>query len=63
MSKRQIVIYSNDADAPADLQVGEVVPVVRGDGPREGDLMGMATVIRADDELKLELNPVEKANE
>lgn len=53
--KRQIVIYSNDAEAPANVREGEVLPAVRGDGPREGDFMGWATVHLSDGGLDLKL--------
>ena len=55
----RIVMYRFDAEVPADLADGEVVPVVRGDGPREGDLMGMATITRTGDGLQINVNPIE----
>jgi hypothetical protein len=41
---RRIVIYKNESEVPGDVGDGEVLPVYRGDGPREGDFMGRARV-------------------
>jgi hypothetical protein len=60
MRKRQIVMYRFDAECPEGLADGEVVPVVRGDGPRERDLMGMATITRTGDDLQIDVNPIEE---
>jgi hypothetical protein len=46
---RRITMYSQEVHAPEDVRVGEVLPLVRGDGIREGELMGWVSV-RAHDE-------------
>lgn len=50
---KRIIIYNDITDVPADLVVGERVELVRGNGPREGESMGYATVT-ANDENGLE---------
>ena len=37
-------------DADVDYELGDVIEVVRGNGPREGDYMGTATVTGFDDD-------------
>jgi hypothetical protein len=59
-SLRQIVMYDNDVDVPADAVDGETLPVVRGSGPRDGELMGHATIVKKDGGLALDFQPEEK---
>ena len=61
IDKRQIVLYSNDAHAPSDLAVGENIPVIRGDGPREGDTMGTATITQVEGGLQFKLDPPDES--
>jgi hypothetical protein len=54
------VIYKDEIhlDTDGEFAVGDRFEVFRGDGPREGDFMGYATVTRIDDEgpeLKFDL--------
>jgi hypothetical protein len=59
-SERRIVLYSKGAEAPADARAGEVLPVIRGDGPREGDLMGLARITGTEDGLEFVIEPAEQ---
>ena len=44
---------------PADIQDGEVLPAIRVGGPRDGDLIGYATVtLEMDGAISLFIEPV-----
>jgi hypothetical protein len=55
---KKIHVYNDVIDTPADLEDGERVEVIRGNGPREGESMGYATVTMPTgdqcDELKID---------
>lgn len=54
---RRVLIYNDEAHLPYPLPAdGERVHVIRGNGPREGDLMAVATV-RLDDDGTVHLIP------
>ncbi len=57
MDERRIVMYMDITETPPDLEVGEVLPVIRGGGPRDGELIGMATVISTDDGVGIHVEP------
>jgi hypothetical protein len=52
---RRIVMYKDETHAPVGLTVGERVIVVRGDGPREGDVMAHATITETNPGLTFEI--------
>jgi hypothetical protein len=41
---KTMYVHGRTTDAPADIEVGERVEVIRGNGPGEGKSMGYATV-------------------
>lgn len=58
----RLLMFDREAhlDAYRPLEVGDQVPVYRGNGPREGDWMGTATVTAvgpAGPELDVQLGP------
>jgi hypothetical protein len=40
---KRVILYMDVVDVPADLAAGERIAVIRGDGPREDDVMFHAT--------------------
>jgi hypothetical protein len=45
---KTMYVHDRITDAPADIEVGERVEVIRGNGPGEGKSMGYATVSSVD---------------
>jgi hypothetical protein len=43
-SMKRVVMYMDITEVPAEVTDGEVVELVRGDGPREGAVMCLARV-------------------
>lgn len=60
---RRMQVYKKEVEAPADLAVGEIVQLVRADGPGEGDRMGYATITASDAQGGLEFAVAEKVVE
>jgi hypothetical protein len=62
-----LVLYNNEAHfmVPADhlLVVSDTFEMIRGNGPREGDVMGVATIIRFEDGLPVIQVRSEKSQE
>ena len=58
-SERRIVLYSNEVEGPTHARAGEVLPVIRGNGPRECDLMG-ARLTSTEDGLAFVMEPAEQ---
>ncbi len=49
----RIILYKDVVDVPATVSVGEEVLLVRGDGPREGEVMAHAIIEAIEPELRL----------
>jgi hypothetical protein len=47
---RRIILYTDEVHTPTDLRVGERIALIRGDGPREGELMDYAIVTASDED-------------
>jgi hypothetical protein len=45
---KTMYVHDRITDAPTDIEVGEHVEVVRGNGPREGESIGYATISSVD---------------
>ena len=45
---KKIVVYGDETHVPAGVKVGDRVELIRGDGPREGELMAYAVITRRD---------------
>ena len=52
MTANQLIVHDREAHLVcyAPLEIGDTIDVVRGNGPREGDRMGTATVIEFDED-------------